>query len=56
MPYLLSEERVAITDVRVHVVDLALVLFGEAGHITAELQNHNPRAVGDPCHIGRQAG
>jgi predicted dehydrogenase len=46
-PYLLNEERFAITDVGVHVVDLARVFFGEAEHITAELQNRNPNARGE---------
>jgi predicted dehydrogenase len=46
-PYLLTEERFAITDVGVHVVDLARVFFGEAEHITAELQNRNPEARGE---------
>ncbi len=46
-PYLLTEERFAITDVGVHVVDLARVFFGEAEHITAELQNRNPKARGE---------
>jgi D-apiose dehydrogenase len=46
-PYLLAEERFAITDVGVHVVDLARVFFGEAEHITAELQNRNPKARGE---------
>jgi predicted dehydrogenase len=46
-PYLLTEKRFALTDVGVHVVDLARVFFGEAEHITAELQNRNPRALGE---------
>ena len=46
-PYLLTEERFAITDVGVHVVDLARVFFGEAEHVTAELQNRNPKARGE---------
>lgn len=46
-PYLLTEERFVITDVGVHVVDLARVFFGEAGHVTAELQNRNPKARGE---------
>jgi D-apiose dehydrogenase len=46
-PYLLTEERFVITDLGVHVVDLARVFFGEADHITAELQKRNPRVRGE---------
>jgi D-apiose dehydrogenase len=46
-PYLLSEERFVITDLGVHVVDLARVFFGEADHIAAELQKRNPRVRGE---------
>jgi predicted dehydrogenase len=46
-PYLLEEERFVITDVGVHVLDLARVFFGEAEHITAELQRRNPRVRGE---------
>jgi D-apiose dehydrogenase len=46
-PYLLTEERFVITDLGVHVVDLARVFFGDAEHITAELQKRNPRVRGE---------
>jgi D-apiose dehydrogenase len=46
-PYLLTEERFVITDLGVHVVDLARVFFGEAEHVTAELQKRNPKVRGE---------
>lgn len=46
-PYLLTEERFVITDLGVHVVDLARLFFGEAEHITAELQRRNPKVRGE---------
>ena len=46
-PYLLEEERFVITDLGVHVVDLARYFFGEAEHISAELQKRNPRVRGE---------
>jgi predicted dehydrogenase len=46
-PYLLNEERFVITDLGVHVLDLARVFFGEADHISAELQKRNPRVRGE---------
>ena len=46
-PYLLNEERFAITDVGVHVLDLARVFFGEVDHLTAETQRRNPKVRGE---------
>lgn len=46
-PYLLKEERFVITDLGVHVLDLARAFFGEAEHLSAELQRRNPRAAGE---------
>ncbi len=46
-PYLAEEERFVITDLGVHVVDLARVFFGEADHISAELQKRNPKVRGE---------
>jgi D-apiose dehydrogenase len=46
-PYLAKEERFVITDLGVHVIDLARVFFGEAEHISAELQKRNPRVAGE---------
>jgi predicted dehydrogenase len=46
-PYLLNEERFVVTDLGVHVLDLARVFFGEAVHLTAELQKRNPRVRGE---------
>jgi len=46
-PYLLDEERFAVTDVGVHVLDLARVFFGEVDHLSAELQKRNPKVRGE---------
>jgi len=46
-PYLLNEERFAVTDVGVHVLDLARVFFGEVDHLSAELQKRNPKVRGE---------
>ncbi len=46
-PYLAEEERFVITDLGVHVIDMARVFFGEADHISAELQKRNPRVRGE---------
>ena len=46
-PYLLNEERFAVTDVGVHVLDLARVFFGEVSQLSAELQKRNPKVRGE---------
>jgi predicted dehydrogenase len=46
-PYLATEKRFILTDVGVHVLDVARVLLGEVEHLTAELQNRNPAAAGE---------
>lgn len=46
-PYLLTEERFVITDLGVHVLDLARVFFGEVDHLSAELQKRNPKLRGE---------
>lgn len=46
-PYLLTEERFAVTDVGVHVLDLARVFFGEVDHLSAALQKRNPKVRGE---------
>lgn len=46
-PYLATEKRFVLTDVGVHVLDVARVLLGEVEHLTAELQNRNPAAAGE---------
>lgn len=42
-PYFLSEERLAILDVGIHVLDLARVFLGEVERISCETQRRNPR-------------
>ncbi len=46
-PYLMKEERFAIIDVGVHVLDMARVFLGEVEHVSAELQRRNPRVRGE---------
>jgi predicted dehydrogenase len=46
-PYLLNEERFVVTDLGVHVLDLARVFFGEVDHLSAELQKRNPKVRGE---------
>jgi len=46
-PYLRDEERFILTDVGVHVLDLARVFFGEVRHLGAELQHRNPEVHGE---------
>lgn len=46
-PYLLNEERFAIIDVGVHVLDVARVFLGEIDRVSAELQRRNPRVRGE---------
>lgn len=43
-PYLLNEDRFVISDLGVHVNDLARAFFGEVEHVTAETQRRNPKA------------
>ena len=42
-PYFYDEERLAILDVGIHVLDLARVFLGEVEHISCETQRRNPR-------------
>jgi predicted dehydrogenase len=42
-PYFYDEERLAIADVGIHVLDLARFLVGEVAHISCETQRRNPR-------------
>jgi D-apiose dehydrogenase len=46
-PYLMREERFAIIDVGVHVLDIARVFLGEIEHVSAELQRRNPMVRGE---------
>jgi predicted dehydrogenase len=46
-PYLMKEERFALMDLGVHVMDLARVFMGEATHLSAELQRRNPKVRGE---------
>jgi predicted dehydrogenase len=46
-PYLMKEERFAIIDVGVHVLDLARVFLGEVDHVSAELQRRHPNVRGE---------
>ncbi len=41
-PYFLNEERLAILDVGVHVLDLARVFLGEVERVSCETQRRNP--------------
>jgi predicted dehydrogenase len=42
-PYFYDEERLAIADVGIHVLDLARFLVGEVTHISCETQRRNPK-------------
>jgi predicted dehydrogenase len=42
-PYFLNEERLAILDVGIHVLDLARFLLGEVEHVSCETQRRNPK-------------
>lgn len=46
-PYFLTETRLCIADVGVHVLDLARRILGEVAHLTAETQQRNPRLAGE---------
>jgi predicted dehydrogenase len=46
-PYLLKEPRFVISDLGVHVCDLARLYLGEVEHVTAETQHRNPKASGE---------
>jgi predicted dehydrogenase len=46
-PYFLTETRLCIADVGVHVLDCARRIMGEVTHLTAETQRRNPRLVGE---------
>ena len=57
-PYLLKEPRFVISDLGVHVCDLARLYLGEVEQVTAETQRRNPEARGEDTatmmlkHIG----
>jgi D-apiose dehydrogenase len=42
-PYFYTEDRLAILDVGIHVLDLARVLVGEVAHLSCETQRRNPK-------------
>lgn len=42
-PYFLTDERLVIADVGVHVLDLARFLVGDVQHVSCEIQRRNPR-------------
>ena len=42
-PYFYNEERLAIADVGIHVLDLARFFLGEVAHISCETQRRNPK-------------
>ena len=42
-PYFYTEERLAILDVGIHILDLARVFMGEVRHLTCETQRRNPK-------------
>jgi predicted dehydrogenase len=46
-PYLLKETRFVISDLGVHVCDLARAYLGEVEHLTCETQRRNPKARGE---------
>jgi len=46
-PYLLKEPRFVISDLGVHVCDLARVYLGEVERVTAETQRRNPAVLGE---------
>jgi len=46
-PYLLKEPRFVISDLGVHVCDLARLYLGEVERVTAETQRRNPEARGE---------
>ena len=57
-PYFLHEERLAILDVGIHMLDLARVFFGEATRVSCETQRRNPavRAEDTATMLLRHAG
>lgn len=46
-PYFLSETRLVIADVGVHLLDLARRIMGEVARLSAETQRRNPRLRGE---------
>jgi predicted dehydrogenase len=46
-PYFYTEERFAIADVGVHVLDLARFFMGEVVHLSCETQRRNPKVSGE---------
>jgi predicted dehydrogenase len=46
-PYLLTEEKFVISDLGVHVLDLARFFLGEVDHLSAETQKRRPDLAGE---------
>ena len=46
-PYFLTEERLAIADVGIHMLDLARFFMGEVARISCETQRRNPKLRGE---------
>jgi D-apiose dehydrogenase len=46
-PYFLTEPRLAILDVGIHVLDLARVFLGEVAHLSCETQQRKPSIIGE---------
>ena len=46
-PYFLTEERLAIADVGIHMLDLARFLMGEVCRVACETQQRNPKLRGE---------
>lgn len=46
-PYLRTEEKFVVSDLGVHVLDLARVFLGEVEHVSATLQRRNPDITGE---------
>jgi predicted dehydrogenase len=46
-PYFLTEKRLAIADVGIHMLDLARCFMGEVERVSCETQRRNPRLVGE---------
>ena len=46
-PYFLTEERLAIADVGIHMLDLARFFMGEVARVSCETQQRNPKLRGE---------
>ena len=46
-PYLAKEERMAILDVGIHILDLARYFLGDVAHLSCETQKRDPRVTGE---------